>query len=129
MRKPGPPREIPPPLELECLKALWTLREGNVRQVMVELSSRRSLAYTTVMTILERLARKGAVERRKIGRSFVYVPVLSRETMLRLAVKDLVDSLFSGSEDDLISYLRTRETAPARVSGSPVAGALDTALL
>jgi predicted transcriptional regulator len=129
MRKPGPPREIPPPLELECLKALWTLREGNVRQVMAALSPRRSLAYTTVMTILERLARKGAVERRKIGRSFVYVPVLSRETLLRLAVKDLVDSLFSGSEDDLISFLRTREATPMRVSGGPAAGALDTALL
>jgi predicted transcriptional regulator len=130
MRKPGPPREIPPPLELECLKALWTLREANVRQVLQALSPRRSLAYTTVMTIMDRLARKGAVERRKVGRSFLYSPVLSRETLQRLAVKELVDTLFGNSEEDLISYLRHREPAPERpAAAAPAMAALDTALL
>src|SRR5208283_244807 len=112
MRKPGPPREIPPPLELECLKTLWTLGEANVRQVMQALAPRRSLAYTTVMTILDRLARKQAVERRKAGRSFVYSPLLTRETLRRLAVRELVESLFAGSEDELAGYLRQREPAP-----------------
>jgi predicted transcriptional regulator len=129
MRKPGPPREIPPPLELECLKALWTLREANVRQVMQALAPRRSLAYTTVMTIMDRLARKGAVERRKVGRSFLYSPVLSRETLQRLAVKELVDSLFANSEEALISYLRHREPGPEPAAAAPAMPALDTALL
>lgn len=128
MRKPGPPRDIPPPLELECLKVLWTLGEANVRRVQQALSPGRSLAYTTVMTIMDRLARKGAAERRKVGRSFVYVPVLSRETLRRLAVRELVDALFGGSEDELIFYLRQREAAPAPATNAPVA-ALDTALL
>lgn len=126
MRKPGPPRDIPPPLELECLKALWTLGEGNVKQVREALSSSRSLAYTTIMTVLDRLARKDAVVRRKVGRSFVYAPVLSRDTLRRLAVKELVDSFFSGSEEDLISYLRGRAPGPARVEAETP---LDTALL
>jgi len=130
MRKPGPPREIPPPLELECLKALWTLREANVRQVMLALSPRRTLAYTTVMTIMDRLARKGAVDRRKVGRSFLYAPVLSRETLQRLAVKELVDTLFGNSEDELISYLRHHEPAPEPPAApAPAMPELDTALL
>jgi predicted transcriptional regulator len=128
MRKPGPPREIPPPLELECLKTLWTLGEANVRQVMQALAPRRILAYTTVMTILDRLARKQAVERRKAGRSFVYTPLLTRETLRRLAVRELVESLFAGSEDDLAGYLRRREPAPQPVT-SGHAATLDPALL
>ena len=129
MRKPGPPRDIPPPLELECLRALWTLGEANVRRVQQALAPGRNLAYTTVMTIMDRLARKGAVARRKVGRSFLYSPVLSRETLQRLAVKELVDTLFGNSEEDLISYLRHREAAPERPAAAPSMAALDTALL
>ena len=99
-------REIPPPLEVECLKALWTLREGSVKDVQRALTGNRSLAYTTVMTVLDRLARKGGVSRRKVGRSFVYVPVLSRETLRRLALQDLVDRYFEGSREALLELLR-----------------------
>ena len=106
MRRPGPPRDIPPPLELECLKALWSIRKGSVRDVRHEITRNRDLAYTTVMTVLDRLERRGAVGRTKIGRMFVYEPILSRETLRKLAVKDLVEALFEGSEEALISYLR-----------------------
>ncbi|MCC6394611.1 MAG: BlaI/MecI/CopY family transcriptional regulator, partial [Bryobacterales bacterium] len=50
MRQPRQPKEIPPPLELECLKALWAIGEGNVRAVQAQMEARRKLAYTTVMT-------------------------------------------------------------------------------
>jgi len=129
MRAPRPPRDVPPPLELECLKTLWSLGEANVQHVMAALAPRRRLAYTTVMTILERLARKGAVERRKVGRSFVYAPVLDRQTLQRRAVKDLVESLFNGSERELIAYLLGREPASEKAATGPAAEALDPALL
>ena len=127
MRRAGPPREIPPPLELECLKTLWKLGEGSVKQVRADLLSSRSLAYTTVMTLLDRLAKKGAVERKKVGRSFVYAPVLSRELLRRLAVKQLVDCFFSGSEDELVVYLRGRGVNSERLDSPD--SSLDTALL
>lgn len=121
-------REIPPPLELDCLKALWILGEGNVKDVRDALTANRNLAYTTVMTVLDRLTRKGGVARRKVGRSFVYVPVFSRESLQRLALRDLVDRFFDGSEDALIDYLqnRSRRTSPAGTSGDIQ---LDAALL
>src|SRR5215467_9378066 len=105
MRRPGPPREIPPPLELECLKVLWMLGEGNVHDVRQVLAERRALAYTTVMTLLDRLVRKGGVSRRKVGRSFVYSPILDRECLRRAAVRELVDCFFEGSEQHLVEYL------------------------
>jgi predicted transcriptional regulator len=99
-------REIPPPLELECLKVLWTLGERNVKDVQQALAGSRSLAYTTVMTVLDRLTRKGGVARRKVGRSFVYVPVLSRSVLRRLALQDLLDRYFEGSQEALLELLR-----------------------
>src|SRR5215470_17992584 len=111
MRRPAPPREIPPPLELECLKALWGIGEGTVRDVRQVLVGNRDLAYTTVMTVLDRLEKRGGVERRKQGRSFVYIPKVSRETLRRVAVQDLVDDFFDGSLDGLRDYLASNPVA------------------
>jgi len=97
---------MPPPLELECLKALWIIGEGTVRDVRRQMPGDRNLAYTTVMTVLDRLEKRGGVSRRKQGRSFVYVPKLSREELRRFAVKELVDRFFEGEEESLAQFLR-----------------------
>jgi len=76
---PKAPRDVPPPLELLCLKALWTLQEGNVKDVQRIVNQTRPLAYTTIMTVLERLLRKGKLARRKMGRAFIYTPQASRD--------------------------------------------------
>lgn len=130
MRKGRTAREIPPPLELQCLAALWAMGEANVQLVRAHLAAHKPLAYTTVMTMLDRLARKQMVSRRKIGRSFVYTPLISREQVRRLAVRELVDSLFDGSEDCLKAYLKGAppDTAPPFVREEE-STALDAALL
>ena len=84
------PRNLPPRLELLCLRALWTLGEGNVTQVRELINQTKPLAYTTVMTLLDRLSRKGAVARRKQGRAFLYSAVVSRESIRSVAVRELV---------------------------------------
>jgi predicted transcriptional regulator len=117
VRKRGRSSEIPPPLELECLKALWRLGEARVKDVRDVLTENRNLAYTTVMTLLDRLDRRGVVERRKQGRAFVYVPVMGREKARGLALKQLVDTYFGGSVDGLKAYLEGEQVAdlpPAR---------------
>jgi len=98
-------REIPPPLELECLDVLWRLGESNVRTVQEALAAHRPLAYTTVMTMLERLARKQLVTRRKTGRHFVYTPEVDRDTVRNRALRQLLDSLFDGSREELAGFL------------------------
>jgi predicted transcriptional regulator len=124
-------RDLPPPLEMLCLRALWTLREGNVKEVRTVVAESRPLAYTTIMTVLERLVRKGKLKRRKAGRAFVYSPEASRDAMRRAAIQELVESLFDGSEDDLIRFLRAEATndsaQAARPNGPP--DHIDTVLL
>jgi BlaI family penicillinase repressor len=129
MRRPAPPREIPPPLELECLKTLWKIGEASVKDVREDLAASRGLAYTTVMTLLDRLTRKGAAVRRKVGRQFLYSAVLPREVVRRVAVGELVEGLFDGSEADLAAFLDGRLEAPAAAEARPADDELDTALL
>jgi predicted transcriptional regulator len=131
MRRPAPPRDIPPPLELECLKVLWKLGEASVKDVRAELFPSRNLAYTTVMTLMERLVRKGGATRRKAGRMFIYAPGLARDYLRRLAVQELAASLFDGSPDELLGFLQGQPPAPAPVPPTaPQADEeLDTALL
>lgn len=105
MRKKALPRAIPPPLELECLRALWTLESANVAQVREALLNRHALAYTTVMTLLDRLTRKGAAQRKKIGRYFVYTPAVDREALRRAALVELVDYYFDGNEQEMRAWV------------------------
>ena len=126
-------REVPPPLELLCLKALWSLQEGNVKEVRRVVAETRPLAYTTIMTVLERLVRKGKLRRRKVGRAFAYSPTEPRDAVRQAAIKELLDGFFDGSEEELIAFLRTRERAVAASAGAAVSvGAderIDTVLL
>jgi len=106
-------REVPPPLELLCLSALWTLAEGDVKAVQQMVAQSRPLAYTTIMTVLDRLVRKGMLARRKVGRRFVYAPQSTRDAARRAAVRELLDGYFDGSEEELRQFLEKRPEAPA----------------
>ena len=129
MPKTAAAKQIPPPLELECLKALWHLGEGSARDVRQMLLRHRPLAYTTVMTMLDRLAKKGGLSRRKDGRAFVYAPAVSREAMRKLAVQDLVDRFFDGSAESLAAYVKAAPAPPVFIPEPESDGRLDTALL
>ncbi|HUI77857.1 MAG TPA: BlaI/MecI/CopY family transcriptional regulator [Bryobacteraceae bacterium] len=107
-------RDTPPPLELLCLNALWSIQEGNVKAVQTLVARTRPLAYTTIMTVLERLVRKGKLKRRKMGRSFLYSPEASRDSMRRAAVRELLNGFFNGSEQELIGFIM-QNAPPASV--------------
>jgi len=123
-------RDVPPPLELLCLKALWTLQEGNVKDVQKIVTETRPLAYTTIMTVLERLLRKGKLTRRKVGRAFIYTPTAGRDEMRKTAVRELLESFFDGSEEELWRFLgRSTEKTAAAAAGEGEAARIDTVLL
>jgi BlaI family penicillinase repressor len=122
-------RDVPPPLELLCLKALWALQEGNVRDVQQIVAQSRPLAYTTIMTVLDRLVRKGKLERRKVGRAFVYKPQTSRDVMRRVAIKELVEGYFDGSEESLVEFLRGPEERAVAAAAGAEDTRIDTILL
>jgi len=100
-------------LEMECLKVLWAAPGASVAQVKDRLP--RTLAYTTVLTVLDRMAAKGLVTRRKDGRAYLYSAALEREAARAQAVGQLVSNLFERDPRELMEYLAARSgeiTAP-----------------
>ena len=101
----GRERELPPPLEMMCLNALWEIQEGNVEDVRKFDSQNRTKAYTTLLTLIDSLARRGAVSRRKEGRGFRYQPTVARDKLRRLAPRNFLEYHFDGSEAKLKIFL------------------------
>lgn len=93
-------------LEVSVMEILWVRGESSVRDVIHRLA--RPLAYTTVMTTLDRLYKKNLLDRRKSERAFFYSPRLSRGEWERKRAGDLVADFLAGpqpSRDLLISCL------------------------
>ncbi|HEV3040829.1 MAG TPA: BlaI/MecI/CopY family transcriptional regulator [Candidatus Angelobacter sp.] len=64
-------------LESELMQRIWTRGEISVRDLHSEVAGR--LAYTTIMTTLDRLYKKGLLDRRKVGRAYYYAPRFTQE--------------------------------------------------
>ncbi len=96
-------------LELDCMKVLWEQPGATVAQVRSALD--RPLAYTTVMTVLDRMTSKGVVTRHKNGRAWLYSPELDRETARLEAVGRLLANLFDNDRAALLTYLSSRRGA------------------
>jgi predicted transcriptional regulator len=94
--------------ELECtvLEHIWSLREATVHDVLARMQ--RPLAYTTIMTTLDRLYRKGLLVRLKKGRAFVYSAACSKEDVQREIARELVHGISADpmhSKDYLLCFL------------------------
>ena len=99
------------PAEFNALKALWHLGRGTVAEVRAELAARGTeLAYTTVMTLLGRLAQKHAVVVDREREPFVYRAAHRRESVLRDRLRDFVRDVFDGEADALVMRLVEDET-------------------
>lgn len=93
-------------LEIEVMEILWTRGHSSVHDVAQRLG--RPLAYTTVMTTLDRLFKKGLLDRRKSERAFLYSPRLSRRDWEHKRTSDFVAGFLAGPQpegDLLISCL------------------------
>ena len=78
-------------LEREVMAVVWTAGEINVREVCERLGT--AVAYTTVMTTMDRLFKKRLLSRRKVGRAFVYAAAATRHEMEGAVATELVQSL------------------------------------
>jgi len=85
------------PLELEVMAVLWNFGASNVRDVVGQMQ--RELAYTTVMTTLDRLYKKGLLGREMTERAFVYAPKLTREEWNRRRAGEMMAGFLSGPEE------------------------------
>ncbi len=82
------------PLEIAVMEIVWAHGAASVHDVSHRLE--RPLAYTTVMTTLDRLYKKGLLDRRKADRAFIYAPRLTRSEWEQTRAGELVAGFLAG---------------------------------
>jgi BlaI family transcriptional regulator, penicillinase repressor len=112
------------PLELDCMNTLWPMGEGTVRDIRDRLAERLPRAYTTIMTIMDRLARKGVVERHKVNRAYVYRPNLSAEQARAQALSQVLENFFGGSKEALLMQLASGHSASRAAAAGAAASSI-----
>jgi predicted transcriptional regulator len=90
-------------LERDVMTIAWTCREVSVHDVCAQLDA--SVAYTTVMTTMDRLFKKRLLGRRKVGRAFVYHAVATREELEGAVASELMQSLLQGHDGEPLPLL------------------------
>ena len=91
--------------ELEIMKIVWPLERATVREVYDQLRERRSIAYTTVQTMMNILESKGHLRKEPGEKAQSYVPVRPQQAVVKSMVREFVDRGFDGSARPLLVHL------------------------
>ena len=92
-------------LQMAIMHVLWERGEVTVAEVRDALEPARSLAYTTVGTMLAKLEEKGQVTHRSDGRINVYRAVIRQDQVSKSMVTDLANRLFNGDVKQMVCHL------------------------
>ena len=100
--------------ELRIMQVLWDRKKATVAEVTDTLKDDANLAYTTVLTMMQILKRKGYVTHEKAGRAFMYEPVVAREDASRDAIKHVVKRFFNNSPELLVLNILENDKITSR---------------
>jgi predicted transcriptional regulator len=89
--------------ELQIMKVIWHEGSATVRYVHNAISQNKAPTYSTILTIMNILEKKGVLGHTQSGRAFVYRPILSRQQATRNYVRDVIARFFDGRPDRLIT--------------------------
>jgi predicted transcriptional regulator len=99
------------------MKAVWRLKEASVSSVVETLPKDKPLAYNTILTTMRILEAKGYLRREKTGRAHTYLPIVSRTQARGTAVRQLVQSFFDDSPEQLVlSVLDAENLSPEEIA-------------
>lgn len=106
------------PLEAQVMEIVWEQGEVTVRDVYNVLRQQRDLAYTTVMTVMQNLHRKGLLAQRSEGQAHVYAARLSRVEFVRAKVSETLDALLENFSEPALAHFvdRLSESDPERLA-------------
>ena len=92
-------------LQRAVLEIMWELGEASVHQVRHQLSQRKKLAYTTVLTALQKLEKAGWLRHRAEGKSYIYLPTRSREEAGVNSLQRFLKRVFDGDAVLMFQHL------------------------
>ncbi len=97
-------RQVLGDLEADIMELLWKNSPVTVRDVHTKLAKKRTIAYTTVMTVMSRLAEKGLLKREHRGRAYLYSPTQNREEFCSDAISTVMTGLLGGFGEPVLSH-------------------------
>lgn len=95
----------PSKLEMQVLSVLWQRGPATVRDILDTMPDGKSRAYTTILTVMQVMEKKGLVSHTAQGNTHVYAAAISREQVAGPLLKDLVRHLFGGSRVSALQHL------------------------
>jgi BlaI family transcriptional regulator, penicillinase repressor len=95
----------PSQVELQVLVILWQHGPASVHDVRAALPSGKSRAYTTVLTVMQNMEKKGLVDHTQQGQANIYRAVVKRHQVLRPLMKSLLANVFGGSPAQALQCL------------------------
>ena len=102
-------------LELEIMKIIWELGECTIRDVADQVGKTKSLAYTTIATVITRLIEKGAIKKQDDKFSATYVPTLSKEDMSRTVAQSFLTKFIQSFGDAaIVSFAQSVDKLPKK---------------
>ena len=106
------------PLESKVMAVIWASPTATVREVHSALNERRSVAYTTVMTTMDRLHHKGLLTRRREGTAYRYSPKIDRHGWLARWTRSVIDRLLPTLDATSVAYFveEARKMNPELIS-------------
>jgi BlaI family penicillinase repressor len=112
-----PAKSVPTDQELEILKVIWQLGPSTVREVHQELLKQRKIAYTTVLTMMGILERKGHLKKTAGERAYLYRSAKPQTQVTAGMVKEFVNRVFNGSTKPLLVHLvEDRGVSPQEIA-------------
>ncbi len=97
------------PTELDILKALWSMKEGSIKDIITHFAPHKKYAYTSVQTLLKHMQEKEAVAFKKVYNVNVFYPTLAQDQVKSHLIKDLLSRLFKDNPKELVSTLVENE--------------------
>jgi predicted transcriptional regulator len=96
-------------VELEILNIVWKLKKATVSDVHKEILKHRDSAYTSVMTMMQNLAKKGILNFEKVGRSYLYEAAEDPSAVRSNLLERTTDLVFGGSMVTLVQHMVKHE--------------------
>lgn len=95
----------PSELEMQVLSVLWAHGPSTVRQILERLPDGKRRAYTTVLTVMQGMSRKGLVTHTQEGAAHVYEPSVKRGEIVQPVMKTLLRNVFGGDPSQVVQAL------------------------
>ncbi len=100
-----PKTNQPSDLELQVLSVLWENGPATVRDILAALPDGKTRAYTTVLTVMQNLERKGLVTKTREGSAHVFQTTESQEATVRPILRNLLQNVFRGRVSHVMQHL------------------------